>query len=299
MDCTVKRRLPPLSTLRAFDAVARSGSVTRAADELGRTHGAISKQLRALQEDVGASLFDKAGTGVRLNERGRQLAATVSKALDLLSEGYGKIIGDARTPSIQVACSATFAMCWLVPRMSAFSRAHPDVRIRLSMTSAREMREEADADLVLLWDRHAYSPDDQARAIRVADVNFGLVCAPDYPLGKDAKGNLAAPCLIVHDHTSQAWDAWHRQRGLRLTTRKVLSFPHTHLCVEAAIAGMGVALVDRRLVAKELSQQTLVAKFGFTKFEPGFAAIPSARKPMTAQTRRFLDWLTDALNADD
>lgn len=295
----MKRHLPPLSTLRAFDAVARSGSVTKAAEELGRTHGAISKQLRALQEDAGASLFDKVGTGVRLNERGRQLAATVGDALNLLSDGYTKITGDARMPGIHVACSATFAMCWLVPRMSGFSRAHPDVRIRLSMTSAREMREEADADLVLLWDRHAYSPDEQARAIRISDVHFGLVCAPDYLLEKDAKGRLAAPCLIVHDHTSQAWDAWRRQTDLRLTTRKVLSFPHTHLCIEAAMAGMGVALVDRRLVARELAQKTLVAKFGFVKYEPGFAAIPSAHKPMTPQTQLFLDWLASALNADD
>lgn len=295
----MKRPLPPLSTLRAFDAVARSGSVTKAAEELGRTHGAISKQLRALQEDIGGPLFDKVGTGVRLNERGRQLAATVGEALNLLSDGYTKITGDTRMPGIHVACSATFAMCWLVPRMSGFSRAHPDVRIRLSMTSAREMREEADADLILLWDRHAYSPEEQARAIRIADVHFGLVCAPDYSLERDAKGRLAAPCLIVHEHTSQAWDAWHRQTNLRLTTRKVVSFPHTHLCIEAAMAGMGVALVDRRLVGSELAQKKLVAKFGFTNFEPGFAAIPSNRKPMTPQTQVFLDWLTSALNAED
>ncbi len=295
----MKRHLPPLSALRAFDAVARSGSVTRAAEELGRTHGAISKQLRALQEDVGASLFEKDGTGIRLNERGRQLAAITSDALNLLADGYTKVTGEARRSGIHVACSATFAMCWLVSRMPGFSRGHPDVRIRLSMTSAREMREEADADLVLLWDRHAYSLDEQTRAIRIADVHFGLVCTPDYPLEKDAKGRLAAPCLIVHDYTSQAWDAWHHQTGLRLTTRKVLSFPHTHLCIEAAMAGMGVALVDRRLVAKELAQETLVAKFGFTKFEPGFAAIPAARKPMTPQTQLFLDWLTAELNADD
>ncbi|MGV8997815.1 MAG: LysR substrate-binding domain-containing protein [Parvibaculaceae bacterium] len=294
----MSRRLPPLSSLRAFDAVARTGSVTRAATELGRTHGAVSKQLRALQDDVGASLFDKAGTGLKLNEQGRQLAATVAEALGLLSEGYGKLVGESRAPVVRVACSATFAMCWLVPRLSGFSRLHPDIRIRLSMTSAREMREEADADLVLLWDRHAYPREDQARAIRLADVRFSLVCAPDYPLQETGKGNLAAPCLIVHDHTSQAWDAWHRETGLRLKTRKVLSFPHTHLCIEAATAGMGVALADRRLISNELAKGTLVANFGTANFTPGFAAIPSARNAATPQTKLFLDWLTTELNAE-
>ena len=75
------RDLPPLSTLKAFDAVARLGSVTRAAEELGRTHGAVSKQLRALQDHLGAPLFDRIGTGVALNARGRALAARRRGAL--------------------------------------------------------------------------------------------------------------------------------------------------------------------------------------------------------------------------
>src|SRR5262249_34227393 len=146
--------------------------------ELGRTHGAVSKQLRALHEDAGLPLFEKVGTGLRANAAGRALAAAVAEALDTLSDHYAEVVREARSPAVHVACSVSFAMGWLAPRLPAFSSAHPDIRLRLSMTSAREMREERDADLTVLWDRSAYPPADQARAIRLADSRFGVVAAP-------------------------------------------------------------------------------------------------------------------------
>jgi DNA-binding transcriptional LysR family regulator len=132
----MRRHLPPLSALRAFEATARLGSVTKAAVELGRTHGAVSRQLRSLQEDAGSPLFDKAGTGLRLNAHGEALREVVARSLDGLEQGWKRLLDDARGPSVHVACSATFAMRWLVPRLPEFYRAQPDVRLRLSMTTA-------------------------------------------------------------------------------------------------------------------------------------------------------------------
>ena len=136
----MSRRLPPLSALRAFEATARLGSVTRAADELGRTHGAVSRQIRALQDHAGGALFDKAGTGLRLNHQGEALRLVVAQALDQLEQGWLRVLDEARGASVHVACSATFAMRWLVPHLPGFYRGHPDVKVRLSMTSAREIR---------------------------------------------------------------------------------------------------------------------------------------------------------------
>src|SRR3954464_3544749 len=101
------RQLPPLSSLRAFEAVARLGSVSRAADELGRTHGTVSKQLRALHGHAGVPLFDKVGTGLKANAAGQTLAAAVGEALDRLAGAYGEVVRDARAPGLQVACSVT------------------------------------------------------------------------------------------------------------------------------------------------------------------------------------------------
>ena len=234
-------RLPPLATLRAFEAVARLGSVSRAAEALGRTHGAVSKQIRGLQDHAGVALFEKAGTGLRPTAAGTELAAAVGRAFAALSEAY-EAVAPSGTPTVLVACSATFATRWLAPHLGGFARAHPQVRVRLSMTSAREMRQETDADVVVLWDWLSYPEADRARAIPLGEAAFVLVAAPGYPVVGDGAGGLSAPCRIVHEHTSRAWDLW--GRGGRLAAASTMAFPHSHLCIEAAAAGLGLVALS-------------------------------------------------------
>lgn len=291
----MRPRLPPLAALRAFEAVARLGSVSRAAEELGRTHGAVSKQLQALRADAGAPLFDKVGTGLQPNAAGRQLAQAVGRAFDDLGQAYAEVVREARAPGLRIACSASFAMGWLVPHLSRFSELHPQVRLQLSMTSAKEMREDRDADLVILWDRSAYPPEDQARAVRIADAQFGPVAAPGYPIER-RDGALRVGRRIVHDHTAGAWALWSQLSGLSMDALAQISFPHTHLCLQAAVAGMGVAVAERRLANADLAAGRLVAVAGFAPFADGFAAIPHRTRPLSPQAQVFLDWLAAELD---
>lgn len=173
------RQLPPLAALRAFEAIARTGSVTRAAEELCRSHGAISRHLRLLQEHAGAALFEKEGTGLRLTEAGAAFHASVRTAFDQLEAAYAQLARGAQAPGLHVACSATFAMRWLVPQLAVFYRSHPHIRIRLSMTSAREMRNEG-ADLIIVHLRRGRPPPRHrtgARALR-RRLHAGLCPAP-------------------------------------------------------------------------------------------------------------------------
>lgn len=281
------RSLPPMSTLRAFEATARTGSVTRAAEELFRTHGAVSRQLRQLQEHAGVELFERDGTGVRLNEHGRAFYDVVRAVFDQLEQGYGRVLDQARGPTLHVACSATFAMRWLVPELADFYRVRPDIRIRLSMTSAREMRTEG-ADLVIAWDLSSYPATDRQRAIPLAPVAFGPVCTPANAR-KLAKGQR-----ITHDFTSSAWDQWEAKTGHRIAPNTGLTFPHTHLCIQAALAGLGVALIEQRLIRAELDAGTLVAPYGFTGFDGGLMAVPAERQ-IHADVAAFVEWLRERL----
>lgn len=290
-------RLPPLSTLRAFETVARLGSVSRAAEALGRTHGAVSKQIRALQDHAGVAFFEKAGTGLRPTPAGVQLAGAVAQAFGALSQAYEAVAPSARTPSVHVACSATFATRWLAPHLGGFAQAHPEIRVRLSMTSAREMRHETDADLIVLWDWLAYPEADRTRAIRLGDAAFVPVAAPGYPARVEADGGLTAPCRVVHEHTSRAWDLWARRAGREVTAASVMAFPHSHLCIEAAAAGLGVALVERRLVERELADGRLVALGQPVAFDEGFAAIPHAARPLSPSAQFLVDWLASELGS--
>jgi len=287
-------RLPPLSTLRAFEAVARLGSVSRAAEALGRTHGAVSKQLRTLSEHAGVAFFEKAGTGLRPTPAGIAFAAAVGQAFEALAVAY-EAAAPTRTPTVHVACSATFATRWLAPHLGGFAQAHPDIRVRLSMTSAREMRQETDADLLILWDWLSYPEADRARAIPLGEAVFLPVAAPGYPVRVEAGGGLSAPCRIVHEHTSRPWDLWAEASGRDLAAASVMAFPHSHLCIEAAVAGLGVAVVERRLVERELAEGRLAAVGDPVRFAAGFAAIPHAGRPLSAAARLFADWAAGEL----
>ena len=282
------RSLPPLSALKAFEAIARTGSVTAAARELHRTHGAVSRQLRTLQEHAGVALFDKQGTGLRLNEHGAALHALVQPLFDQLEAGYRDMVRRARQPGLHVACSATFAMRWLVPHLGDFYRQRPDIRIRLSMTSARELRSEG-ADLLIAWDLATYPHADRAAAIPLAPVAFGPVCAPGYPPGGRGRAR------IVHDFTTRAWTQWQALSGIDLKLDREIAFPHTHLCIEAAASGLGMALVERRLVRKELEEGVLVAPHGFERFPDPLMALPAPRGAADPQARAFVRWLAQAL----
>lgn len=293
------RTLPPMSTLRAFEATARTGSVTRAAEELCRTHGAVSRQLRQLQDHAGVELFERDGTGVRLNDHGQAFHAVVRAVFDQLEQGYGRVLDQARGPTLHVACSATFAMRWLVPELADFYRVRPDIRLRLSMTSAREMRTEG-ADVVIAWDLSSYPTADRQRALFLAPVLFGAVCTPAHAQ------RIATGVRITHDFTSSAWDQWEAKTGRRIAPDNAgnggngLAFPHTHLCIQAALAGLGVALVEQRLVRSELDTGALVAPFGFTAFDGGLMAVPAerqARVGMQADIAAFVDWLRGRLCA--
>ena len=291
---SVRRSLPPLSSLRAFEATARLGSVTRAAEELGRTHGAVSRQIRLLQERAGVTLFDKAGTGVRLNGRGEAFLPCVREALDGVARGWGDLLDEARGPSLHVACSATFAMRWLVPRLAEFQRREPAIRLRLSMTTARELRHEG-ADLVIAWDRDAYPAVEQASAIHLAEVRFGPVCSPSYPVRVGPDG-LAAPVLIAHEHSTRAWDEWRKASGLGAQGKDEIRFPHTHLLIEAAAAGLGVALVEWRHVKEEIASGRLVAPLGFVALPSGLAAVPTSARAAGAAGRAFVSWIRETLS---
>ena len=154
------RKLPP-----GLPARIRGGRAHRLGDARRRgtgAHGAISRHLKLLADDVGAELFERDGTGLRMTPAAADFYAVTRSVFDQLERAYDNL-GSRAGPGVHVACSATFAMRWLVPQLAVFYRKHPDIRIRLSMTSAREIRNEG-ADVLVAWDMSSYSDADQRRA---------------------------------------------------------------------------------------------------------------------------------------
>jgi DNA-binding transcriptional LysR family regulator len=159
------------------------------------------------------------------------------------------------------------------------------------MTSAREMRHEG-ADLIIAWDLSSYAEADRRRAIELAPVHFGAVCTPAY-----ARRRPASRARIAHEYTASAWNQWEALTGRPVALGETLAFPHTHLCIEAALSGLGVALVEQRLIARELKEGLLLAPHGFVPFEGGLRAVPAAGRALPAQAGVFIEWMRGALAA--
>lgn len=283
------RILPPLSSLRSFEAVVRLGSVRAAAEELGRTHGAVSKQLQALQQAVGSALFVRAGAGIAPNTKGRTLGVAVGRALDDLAEAYRDVTDGPRAQVVDVACSVTFATRWLAPHLEGFAKAQPKVQVRLTMLPANDLKS-ANADLVITDDRRGFSPDAQRRAVTIAPLSIGPVHAAGYAAKVDGDRLLVKTRF---DDDFRGWPLWADLAGKSIEADEQVTLPHAYLSLDAVLAGEGVALVDRRLIRRDLRREALVAPLGFVNMPDGVSAIPRPG-PASPAIDAMIDWLRTA-----
>ncbi|MEO1531031.1 MAG: LysR substrate-binding domain-containing protein [Pseudomonadota bacterium] len=289
------RRLPPLATLPAFEATARLGSVSAAARELGRTHGAISKQIRSLSDDVGGDLFQKQGTGLKLTERGERLRRLLTPVLDDLEAAAQGLRLEVDDRHVDVAASATLAMRWLTPRLPAFYARHPDVDIRLHMSGPKRVRDQ-EIDVVLSYDRLRGSlkhPDKHA----LGDAAYGPVCAPDYRIERNDRV-ATVEARLTQPSAARIWQAWEELSGLQLAAAREVEHPHHFLAIEAASAGLGLAMAEKRIVAADLSAGRLIAPLGFVTVKDGFQAAVMPRAAKRRSAAALLAWLAEAARED-
>jgi DNA-binding transcriptional LysR family regulator len=290
------RRLPPLAALPAFEAAARLGSMTAAAAELGRTHSAISKQVAHLQEALGVALFEREGARVRLTAEGAAFAEETREALGQIERAARRVAGEGGA-TVTVKLSGALAARWLIPRLPGFQALRPEVELRLAMAAGgtRFGREGGAPDVLLSWDRLSHPLEELALAAgtggavrALGDAGFGPVAAPTF--GASApEGRFVARALIENADAPGLWPGWSALSGRRVEAPERRVFPNTSLCVEAAAAGLGAALVERRLVERELAAGALVAPAGFAPWPGGFVAV-APQRPRRA-VAALLDWL--------
>ncbi|WP_052699817.1 LysR family transcriptional regulator [Martelella endophytica] len=286
--------LPPLSSLLAFEAVYRTGSVTDAARMLGRTHGAVSKQLKQLHEHSGVDLFEKHGSGLMLTDHGRAFARTVAAALDDIRGGYDTLVASCCRQPVKLLASATFARTWLIPVLSRFSTAFSDIEIALQLVGPGGSRDyEGVSDLSFSYNR-LLSPEMLDGAVSLGDIAMGPVLAPDYPHRLEA-GTLSFATRIDRRRTETMWQTWSQLSGIAVKTQKELVFDHTYLGFQAARTGMGAVMAPSFLVRSMLESGELIAPAGFVTFEDGFIVRPTwprDRAP-NPDALTLLDWLKD------
>ncbi|MCB2100868.1 MAG: LysR family transcriptional regulator [Rhodobacterales bacterium] len=291
--------LPPLNALRAFEAVARLGSVTLAAAELHVTQAAVSQQLRVLEEALGHPLFRRAGRGLAPTEAARLYLPVLSSALRNIADATEDLFGGAGRRQVRVRCTPSFAQLWLAPRLHRFRAEHPDVRVRLMLSTDGDDEPDGSVDVEISNRPRDWTGFDARRLTR---EHWRVVASPAF---LDRVGHptepvaLAALPLISTFGYMEGWRAWFRDLGQDVTgVRPVLECDATSLSLEAAKAGMGLLLARSFHLRGVLAAGTLVEAHPHRMRGTGdhHMILPTGRPGPTAGA--FRDWLVAELAAD-
>ncbi|CAM0998380.1 LysR family transcriptional regulator [Rhodanobacter sp. Root179] len=260
------RELPPLNALRAFEAVARLHSVGRAAAELHVTHGAVSRQLRLLDEALGRPLFSRQGRGLVLTAAGEQLHAGAGLAFEQLRDSWAALREHNAQAPFVLGCASSLLARWLIPRLDRLAHDLPGLRLHLSAQESSPTAELGRLDALLLLSAPPWPAGWQVDTL--APERIGPVVSPRYGGWPRLQGQPPG-CLLDEPvlHTTsrpQAWPDW--LRGMDLPPSRPpggAGFPHLYHLLEAAIAGLGVAIAPAPLVADDLATGRLLAPWGF------------------------------------
>ncbi|MCK0207785.1 transcriptional regulator GcvA [Starkeya koreensis] len=253
----MRRSLPSLNALRAFEAAARLGSFKAAATELGVTQGAVSQQVRLLEEWLRAPLFERHNRRVALTPAARAYLAEIGLAFDRIAAATAQY-GHEAGPVLRVNAPASFALRWLVPRLAGFRERHPTIRVRLE-TSNQPLESLPDLHDVVIRGGpdsfYGYTTRPFLREERLP------VCSPALMerLPLRTAGDLRGHTLLHTLSLPRLWDDWLAAAGVAgLEPAEALTLDHFYLTLQAALDGIGVAMGPTALIADDLARGRLV-----------------------------------------
>ncbi|MFC1681912.1 transcriptional regulator GcvA [Pseudomonadota bacterium] len=255
------QRLPPLNSIRAFEAAARHLSFTKAAEELHVTQSAVSHQIKALEEFLGLKLFRRLNRALILTDEGQEYLPTVRRAFDHLHEATRRLMENEARGKLTVSVLPSFAARWLVPRLGRFGKACPEIDIRLMPTADLVDFARDDVDIGIRYGRGRYPG---MRVERLMEEDVFPVCSPEllnppHPLQhpQDLQHHV-----LMHDDGHGDWRTWLLSSGVEnVDPQRGPIFTDSSMLIQAAVAGQGVALARGALVQDDLDSGILVRPF--------------------------------------
>ena len=295
----MKRKLPPFTAVRAFEAAARHQSFKLAAEELHLTQSAISHQVKGLEEFLGVALFRRNGHGVELTPSGSHYVSDVSRALDRLSASTEHIAGVHAAGLLKLRTTPAFASRWLMPRMSALRAAHPEIDVEVTTTTDPMHFPDDDTDVLI---QYGTAPDDGLHIVPFLSSTRIPVCSPAFLKtnpGIRTPGDLAR-VTVLRDVVSDEWEAWLARAGATTARLNGPRLAHCELTLRAAEEGQGVALGYIALIRRELTQGKLVKLFDI-ETEPKVIYAITCREARANHPRiaAFRNWVMIEAAKDD
>jgi LysR family transcriptional regulator, glycine cleavage system transcriptional activator len=283
-------RLPPMQALRAFEAAARLESLTKAADSLHLTHGAISHQIKSLETDLGVRLVERAGRGIRLTDAGERFAGRVRIAFAELAAGVHEMVTRANPSRLRVSVAPSFAARWLLPRIGRFIAAHTDVDLDVRANMANVDFQHDDADVAI---RYGHGDWPGLTVEHLLDDWFFPVASPRIAGGRlpARPADLSRYTLLRSD--DEYWKPWFEAAGLDWPepARGPIFNDSAHM-MQAAAEGQGIALARWCLLGNDVRNGVLVPLFDIAVPVPRkYYLVYPARTAGSPKLAAFRQWL--------
>ena len=286
------RRLPPLNALRVFEVAARTGSFTQAGAELGLTHGAVSRQIGALEDWFGQRLFVRVGRRMAATPAARAFAAEVSLSFDRVTAAAEACGRPEARRVLRVSAPSTFAMRWLIPRLDAFRAARPEADVTVTTTTTLHEELRGGFDLAI---RRGTGPWPHHRAVPFLEETDTLIASPAL-LSRSA---LAAPAdleqhrLLATETRPNDWSDWLSAAGLsrgRAAQRQV--FDHFFVTVQAVEDGLGLGVGPFPVLEGTVEAGRLAVPFPSIRVaRPGYVGLIPSDTDKTPSLTALVDWL--------
>jgi len=288
----VRRRLPSLNALKAFEAAARQESFTKAAQELCVTQGAVSQQVKGLEEALGVHLFLRERQRLIITAAGQSYLEVVRDAFDRLAMGTERLLQREKSGTLTVTTSPNFAAKWLVHRLRNFSEMHPDIDLRISASMQHVDFAREDIDLAI---RHGHGQWPGLHVTQLCTEQLFPVCSPALLKGRNALRSLRdlKNHTLLHANGSDDWTNWLTRAGIEgVDVKRGIIFNQASMAIDAAVDGQGVALARTALASWDLIAGRLVRPFRLA-FDAPYAfwiVCPKSTADMP-KIAAFRDWL--------
>lgn len=291
-------RLPPLNSLRAFDAAARHGSISLAAEALHVTHGAVSKQIASLEAFLGVAVFERTAHGLVPTEAGAVLAPIVAEALDAMAEGVRRVRRSTAPSTLTISVLPSFAAHWLIHRLPRFLDRNPGIDVRFFTTRRVVDLTKEDVDVAI---RYGMGDWPGVVAERFMEETLTPVYAPALQALHPTLSPMDLLRFTIHSHHTDAanWRRWRAIAGLPADDLPPIAvYDDTAIAMQAVLGGQGVILGRSPLVADDLAAGRLVrlADIAIPSAESDYLVCLERQRARPA-IKAFRDWLIEEANA--
>lgn len=255
------KRLPPLNSLRAFESAARNLSFTKAADELFVTQAAVSHQIKTLEEFLGLKLFVRRNRSLLLTEEGQSYFLDIKDIFSSLQDATNKLLERSEKGALTISLPPSFAIQWLVPRLSDFNKQQPDIDVRIKAVDKDEGSLIEDVDVAIYYGKGNWSG---LRADKLYQEFLIPLCSPSLLEGTKPVHSIEdlASHTLLHDSSRKDWKQFVRENQLdNVNVNHGPIFSHSTMVLQAAVHGQGIALANNVLAQPEIESGRLVAPF--------------------------------------